>query len=94
MTFANGYYDSMYGRIESGWKIESNRIIYTATVPANTTATLYLPASPQQKITEGGKDISNANGLEFIGFEKDRAVFKLKSGEYEFVLQILKKNDK
>jgi alpha-L-rhamnosidase len=85
MTFANGYYDSMYGRIESGWQIESDRIIYTMTVPANTTATLYLPASTQQRITESGKDISNANSLDFIGFEKDRAVFHLKSGEYEFV---------
>ena len=40
-----GYYDSMYGRIESGWEIENEIIRYTFNIPGNTSALLYLPAS-------------------------------------------------
>ena len=44
MTWAEGHYDSMYGRIEQ--RVEASRagvLTYRATVPANTTATL-VPA--------------------------------------------------
>ena len=44
MTFAKGYYDSPYGRISSEWRWEGNKWMYKTTIPANTTATLYLPA--------------------------------------------------
>jgi len=47
MTWARGHYDSPYGRIESEWHVENGKLIYTATVPPNTTATLYLPTSRQ-----------------------------------------------
>lgn len=44
LTFAEGSYDSMYGLIQSRWEIdESGKVIYTCTVPANTSATLRLP---------------------------------------------------
>ena len=45
MTSAHGHYDSMYGRIESGWRQTATGTDYHFTVPANTTATLRLPAS-------------------------------------------------
>ena len=45
MTWARGHYDSMYGRIESEWRIDGDKVIYNLTVPANTTATLHLPVN-------------------------------------------------
>ena len=84
MTWAKGYYDSEYGRINSGWKMENNKFIYSATVPANTTATLYLPASDVKTIKESGKPVNKASGIKFIRFEKKKAVFELQSGSYEF----------
>jgi alpha-L-rhamnosidase len=47
MTWARGHYDSPYGRIESEWHVENGKLIYMATVPPNTTATLNLPTSRQ-----------------------------------------------
>jgi alpha-L-rhamnosidase len=47
MTWARGHYDSPYGRIESEWHVENGKLIYIATVPPNTTATLYLPTTRQ-----------------------------------------------
>ena len=31
MTYAKGYYDSMYGRIESSWRVEEDAVIYQCT---------------------------------------------------------------
>ena len=40
---ARAVYDSIYGRIESGWKIDGKTAVFTITVPSNTTADIILP---------------------------------------------------
>ena len=67
--------------------MENNQLIYSALVPANTTATLYLPASGVKTIRESGKPVDKASGIKFIRFEKRKAVFELQSGSYEFTSQ-------
>ena len=84
MTSAEGYYDSVYGRIGSAWKVDGKVLTYRATVPANTTATLYLPATDPRAVKEGGKDAGEAKGVTFVKHENGRAVYNLKSGSYEF----------
>jgi alpha-L-rhamnosidase len=74
----------MYGRIEIGWKIENGQLIYSTTIPANTTATLYLPASSEKTISESGKITDSVKGLKFVRYENGKAVFELQSGRYEF----------
>ncbi|HZX73641.1 MAG TPA: alpha-L-rhamnosidase C-terminal domain-containing protein, partial [Cyclobacteriaceae bacterium] len=89
MTYAKGYYDSMYGRISSSWKNEKGVLTYSTTVPANTTATLYLPAKSEKGITEGGKKISKKTaGIKFVKFENGKAVYELSSGTYAFTSSI------
>lgn len=78
MKWAEGYYDSMYGKIYSKWELEGDQLTYTATVPANTSATLYLPAKSEN-------DVIDANGCELLKFENGKAVYTLKSGKYSFV---------
>ncbi|MEQ8415665.1 MAG: family 78 glycoside hydrolase catalytic domain [Imperialibacter sp.] len=85
MTWAKGYYDSMYGRIESSWKVEGNRLTYATTVPPNTSATLYLPASSIKDISEGGKPVAKSKGVAFVRFDNGKAVYELQPGSYEFV---------
>jgi len=88
MTWARGYYDSMYGRITSEWKIESGTLAYHATVPANTTATLYLPTTELSSVREGGKTIADISGIRFIKGERGKAVYELPSGDYKFTSAI------
>jgi alpha-L-rhamnosidase len=38
------YHDGPYGKITSSWEKDSGKIIYKAIIPANSTATLSLPA--------------------------------------------------
>lgn len=84
MTYAQGYLDSMYGKIRSAWSLENGRWTYACTVPANTTATLYLPAASAKKVREGGKKLKKVAGITVEGMEGDRLVLELTSGEYKF----------
>ncbi len=81
---AEGYYDSMYGRIISAWKIEGKTLSYRTTVPANTIATLYLPAASADAIREAGKDARQSKGVTFLKYENGKAVYTLASGTYDF----------
>jgi alpha-L-rhamnosidase len=86
MTWAEGHYDSMYGRISSAWKVDDSLLRYRATVPANTTATLYLPAPSATAVKEGAVDASRAKGVSFLHYEGGKAAYRLTSGTYEFTV--------
>ena len=85
MTFAKGHYDSMYGRIESSWEIEGGACHYRFTVPCNTTATLYLRSPSVDMLTEGGKAVKDAAGVEYLGIDRGKVKLELQPGRYHFV---------
>jgi len=82
MTWAKGYYNSLYGRIESSWEIKDNNCYYHFTVPANTTATLLLHAGSMNDISEGGKLLGSVNGVKYTGTNNGACVFELQAGSY------------
>lgn len=64
-TYAKGSYDSPYGTIVSGWTAQDGVMTsYDVTVPANTSATLYLPVIGEVNVCEGaavtGSTVHNA----------------------------------
>jgi alpha-L-rhamnosidase len=87
---ASGHFDSQYGRIESAWnactscpdgiKLSS----YQTRIPANTTATLYLPASA----VTGTRPVTSVPGAVYQGETvhngTNAAKFVLASGGYSF----------
>lgn len=83
MTFAKGYYVSVYGRISSEWQWKGIHWIYKTTVPANTTATLYLPARRMDQITENGKPIPQWKGVRQAA---GQVILPLGSGTYTFFI--------
>lgn len=46
-----GSYDSIRGKIQSSWKIDGQEVIYSFTIPANSTATVILQANEDQYIS-------------------------------------------
>lgn len=89
VTWTKGSYDSMNGLIESEWNLSADRstFTYNCTVPANTSATLSLPVENENAyITEGGIDINDAEGIEYIKTEDGRKYYEITSGVYEFVV--------
>ncbi len=84
MKWAEGHYDSMYGRIYSKWELNNGVLNYNAIVPANTTATLYLPSNSIDSVKEGGNPISESIGITFVKYEDGKAIYELQSGSYRF----------
>ena len=77
-------YESPYGKIISHWKNEGNLFKHFISVPANSSACVYLPGEEVSKISESGMSLECVSGLEIIGKEKDRIVVKIGSGNYQF----------
>jgi alpha-L-rhamnosidase len=88
MTWARGHYDSMYGRIESAWKINQGALNCKISIPANTSATFYLPAQSEKDVKESGKSIDGSRDIRFVKYEKGKAVYELPSGSYEFTARV------
>lgn len=55
ITFAKATYQSVYGEVVSDWKIENGILVLDVTIPANTTADIYLPGSKKIIKTGSGK---------------------------------------
>ena len=84
MTYAKGFYESMYGRIESSWEIKNKNCNYRFVVPANTTATVYIPALREKDITESGKPVTKNKAIKFLRMENGKALYEVASGVYKF----------
>lgn len=83
MTSATGHYDSMYGRIESEWKIDGGSTHYKFVVPANTTATLYLNAESGNVIKSGNNVLKDLKGVKYQGQKNGKHLFSLQAGSYD-----------
>ncbi|MFA6562306.1 MAG: family 78 glycoside hydrolase catalytic domain [Verrucomicrobiia bacterium] len=84
LTSADVRYDSIRGRIETAWKKNGDKLTLNVTIPANTTATVFVPAKSADAITESGKPLSKASGVRFLRMDGDRAVLEVEAGSYKF----------
>lgn len=83
--WVKAHYDSIHGCIVSNWRRTADRFELETAIPANTTATVYVPAISAEKITEGGKPLAKARGVKLLRMENDSAVLAVESGAYWFV---------
>ena len=83
LRYAKGYYDSPYGRIESGWEVKADAVDYRFVVPANTQATLRLPAKDLDSIQLGNKPLPQALAKQAT-FSKGQVELLLVAGCYTF----------
>ena len=84
LAFVQATHRSPYGLIASYWQKSGGKFDWQITIPANTTATVYVPANTEESVTEGGKPAGQARGVEFVHMDGARAVFRLGSGHYHF----------
>jgi len=83
-TYANADLQTQFGKVSSHWKIENGNFNLTVDVPANTTATVYVPAISVNEITESGKTITSIKEIKVTGTENDSAILQVGSGHYVF----------
>jgi alpha-L-rhamnosidase len=84
LTTASANYESIRGRIASAWAIKDGTLTLDVTIPANVTATLYMPAGDAASVTESGKPAATAEGVKLASAQAGPPVFELQSGTYHF----------
>jgi alpha-L-rhamnosidase len=78
VTWAKASYHSIRGKIVSDWKRDGEKFTLKVSIPANTTATIFVPANA------GTRVVVNSVRPEFLHDEGDRAVFAVGPGDYVF----------
>ena len=74
---------NLHGTIRTGWTKADGRLTLTIEVPANTTATVYVPAVGD--VTESGHPAADADGVKFVRRDGGSTVYEVGSGSYAFV---------
>jgi alpha-L-rhamnosidase len=77
-------YRSLNGPVSCEWRQTEKRFTLKLTIPANVTATVYLPARDSRSIRESGKGLEKSPFIRFLRMEGDRAVLEVESGAYSF----------
>ncbi|MDQ6417946.1 family 78 glycoside hydrolase catalytic domain [Paenibacillus sp. LHD-117] len=84
LTFAKASYLSMYGQVESSWRIIGDRIELEAIIPANTSAEIVLMGAKAGDIVENGITLDQTKGILSITENDDHVLIMVGSGEYRF----------
>jgi hypothetical protein len=84
ITWVRAQFNSIRGKIVSDWKREGDKFALKVSIPANTTATVFVPAKTYAGVTESGKPASQSRGVKFLREENGCAVFEIGSGIYDF----------
>jgi alpha-L-rhamnosidase len=91
LTYVDASYNSIYGTIKSNWKLGPDKFSWNITVPANSSATVYIPTLEKEEVMEGNKSAAKAEGVKFVGWEDNLARFEIQSGKYTFSSKGVKK---
>ncbi len=87
LTRARASFRSMYGEIESAWEITGEDLTIKVTIPANTTAAVYLPDIDPRRVTENGHPLATTEGITGYRQDNNTTVIEIGSGTYLFRCQ-------
>ena len=73
-------YGSIHGKIATQWKRTGDQFELNVTIPANTTATVFLPAKDAASITENGRPLDRVTGVKYLRQEKDQDAYPPHTG--------------
>jgi len=85
LTGARASYRSIRGEISSAWAWEDNDFELRVSIPANTTATIHIPARKVSAVKESGMPLARVPGVKSVRQKGGTAVLRVGSGEYDFV---------
>lgn len=82
--WVKAWHDTVWGRVESNWKVDDTGFELTVRIPVNATATVYVPADSITQVTESGHPIADVKEVRFIRQEGKLLAFQVASGQYVF----------
>lgn len=77
-------YETNYGKVSSHWKLDAGNLLLDVEIPANTTATIYIPGNTNNAILEGGKAIASVPGIKMADPVDGYVAVNVGSGVYHF----------
>ncbi|MFH1006247.1 MAG: family 78 glycoside hydrolase catalytic domain [Candidatus Latescibacterota bacterium] len=84
LRWARGAYDSIRGTIAVDWQHNGGQLALRVTIPANTTATVYVPTTEPAKVLESGNPAGDVQGVTPLGARNGVARYQVGSGNYVF----------
>jgi len=79
LDWARGNYQSPYGRISCDWSHAGGGLALNVTVPANSTATVFVPAKSADAVS-----VDDPAGVKFTAIQNGQAVYEVASGTFAF----------
>ncbi|GGH68182.1 alpha-L-rhamnosidase [Filimonas zeae] len=83
-THASAFYETPYGKLSCEWSVAGAQLILRAEIPANTTATIYVPLMGNAVVMLDGQPLTASTDIQVVGKENEYMVVKAGSGKYEF----------
>jgi alpha-L-rhamnosidase len=90
LRWTRASFDSIHGRISVDWKLEGDALRIDLMVPANTTATVYVPAKRASDVMAGDTPAEESDGVQLSGVEDDMVAYLVGSGKYAFTSKVEK----
>lgn len=86
LQYAKVGYESVYGQITSDWTATADGLALSVDVPANTTATVKVPATHAIAVLESGAPAADADGVHSLSAADGEVAIEVGSGHYEFTV--------
>ena len=78
LTWAKGHYNSVRGKIESDWRIDGETFRLSVSIPANTSAEVWIPTKEGEKISQKGRQSDS------VRYEGNWGIVTIGSGKASF----------
>lgn len=82
LGFVKASYNSLHGLIKSEWKKTNDIFEWNISVPANTSARVFIPAKSQADVLEAGKALQA--DIKVIQWKNEVLTVEVPSGDYQF----------
>jgi len=88
LTWARASYNSINGPVATAWKRTGNRLALQVTIPANTTATIGVPAANEETVRVNGKRVAKTKAVRPLRTENDKVWLEVGAGTYKFTSEM------
>jgi alpha-L-rhamnosidase len=86
-TNASASLQTYYGKLSNSWKVAGDQLVMEVEVPANTTATVFVPAKSADAITESGAPLAQSKDIRLLETKEGSVKLSLGSGKYQFTVK-------
>ncbi|MBI5009854.1 MAG: alpha-L-rhamnosidase, partial [Bacteroidia bacterium] len=85
LTHAEASLNTINGKINSSWFIENGTLNIKISIPVSCIATVEIPCSDPDKITESGSQIADSENIIKYQIKGDKTICEIQSGDYIFM---------